>query len=333
MRKILLPLFLLTLSAQAQQRIDGSFEFQTDPSKDYSIYVPSAYDANTPHRLMLGLHPFNTSVWDAESWCDTLVDFAEANGLLLVCPDGGADGQVDDPIDTAFTSALLDSVYLWYNIAMDKRYAMGFSWGARTTYTYGLQRPEVFAGYLPTGAAITNTNEVGPTLQANSQGKPIYIVHGANDSPNTRFYPVRDALTNAGAIVNSLLMPGVGHTITFPDRNAILGEAFQWIDSVNCANLTTAILHDLVMPHNWNSVLYPSAVVQGEPMMLRFELPQRSNVEMAIYDLSGALVKEMGLAAKHGINELQVKTDMVPGTYFLKLIAEGQQSSLKFVVE
>lgn len=236
MRTLLISSLLILLAwlpAQSQTRIDGNFSFQTNPAKGYSIYVPSGYNANTANTLMVGMHPLNTARWDAISWCDTLIDFAEMNGLLLVCPDGGANGSVVDPIDTAFTTALLDSMYNWYNIDQDRIYIMGFSFGGRGTYTYGLSNPNVFSGFLPIGAAITNTNEVNVNLQANSSCKPFYLVHGGNDSPNTRFYPIRTALMNNGAIVNSLLMPGVGHTIDFPNRNQILSTAFQWIDSVN----------------------------------------------------------------------------------------------------
>jgi hypothetical protein len=71
--------------------------------------------------MMLGLHPFNTSRWNGESWCDKLIGFAEMNGLLLVCPDGGADGKIDDAIDTAFTTAIIDSMEIWYSINPAKK--------------------------------------------------------------------------------------------------------------------------------------------------------------------------------------------------------------------
>lgn len=236
MRSFLLAIILALLSylpARGQVRVDSSFSFQLNPSKGYSIYVPSAYDPNTPNGLMLGMHPLNPSRWNSISWCDTLIDFAEMNNLLLVCPDGGPNGSVVDQIDTAFTTALLDSMYKWYNIDTERQYIMGFSFGGRGTYTYGLSHPEVFGGLIPIGAAINGTSQVNGPLQANAACKAVYIVHGSNDSPNNRYYPVRTALLNSGAILNSLLMPGVGHTIDFPNRNQILTTAFQWIDSVN----------------------------------------------------------------------------------------------------
>ena len=116
MRYLYLIFCFFTITAFAQERIDGTLAFQTDPAKKYSIYIPSSYDANTPNQLMLGLHPLNTSRWDAESWCDTLIQFAEMNDLLLICPDGGSDGAIDDPIDTAFTTVILDSMLQWYAV-------------------------------------------------------------------------------------------------------------------------------------------------------------------------------------------------------------------------
>lgn len=236
MRSLLLTSVLFLLTCQfglAQTRIDGNFAFQTNSAKEYSLYIPSGYTAGTPNGMMLGMHPLNTSRWNAVSWCDTLIDFAEANNLLLVCPDGGANGNVTDPIDFAFTTALLDSMYNWYTVDQARIYIMGFSFGGQATYTYGLDHPDVFRGLIPIGAAITGTNEVNQPLLDNAECMPVYIVHGGNDSPNNRYWPVRMALINNGALLNSILMPGVGHTIDFPNRNQILGDAFQWIDSVN----------------------------------------------------------------------------------------------------
>ncbi|MFT4971096.1 MAG: putative peptidase, partial [Saprospiraceae bacterium] len=227
--------FFSTLFCQlnAQTRIDATLDFQTDPAKQYSIYVPSSYDENTPNKMVLGLHPLNTSRWNSVSWCDTLIAFAEANDILMICPDGGADGAVDDPIDIAFTDVILDSMLTWYNVDESKIYTMGFSWGARTTYTYGLSNVDKFAGFMPIGAAINGLNETGGVIE-NSVDKPFYIIHGSNDSPSIRFTPIRDALIDAGACVETNLLSGVGHTIDFNNRNTILTEGFQWLESVGC---------------------------------------------------------------------------------------------------
>ena len=217
-----LLLSLICTTTFCQVKVDDSFEFQSDPDKKYSLYIPSGYSEATPHNVLLALHPFNTSRWDSESWRDTLTTCAEANNVILVCPDGGADGQIDDPIDTSFTTAILDSVENWYNIDDRKIYVMGFSWGGKTTYTYGLSHANRFAGFMPVGAAVTLA-EIPMTWQANADGKPFYIIHGGDDSPNTRFFPLRDAMINNGAVVADSLLSGVGHTIDFAGRNEMLG--------------------------------------------------------------------------------------------------------------
>lgn len=227
----------LFFSGTAQEVIDGTYPFDTDPAKKYSLYIPSSYDASTPNDLMLGLHPLNTSRWDAESWRDTLIVFAETNNLILVCPDGGDDGKIDSPIDTAFTSNLLDSISHWYNINEEEKYIMGFSWGGKTTYSYGLRRTNNFRGFMPIGAAISASDV--SDIMVNAQDQPFYLVHGSNDSPGTRYTPLLNSLNSNGACVESILMNGVGHTIDFPNRNAILSTAFQWLKEQNCGQSST----------------------------------------------------------------------------------------------
>ncbi len=238
---LLSSLLSFALSSQA---IDGAFAFDTDPAKKYSIYVPSSYDDAIPNSMMLGFHPLNTSRWDAKSWRDTLIVFAEDNGLLLVCPDGGPDGRVDDSIDTSFTTVLLDSMNVWYNIDQDEKYIMGFSWGGKTTYSYGLRRTSQFQGYLIIGAAIT-LNEVVDVMP-NATDEAFYLVHGSNDTPSTRYEPLLAALDGVQACTNSILMQGVGHTIDFPNRNEILNDAYNWLKETNCESSSTTTIENKV---------------------------------------------------------------------------------------
>lgn len=233
----LLFLLISATLVYSQESVDGNFAFDTDPAKKYSLYIPSSYDENTPNDLMLGLHPLNVNRWDGESWRDTLIAFAETNNLLLVCPDGGLDGQIDSPIDTAFTTTLLDSVSQWYNINQEEKYIMGFSWGGKTTYTYGLRRTNNFKGYLVIGAAIT-ISEVNGIVE-NATNENFFLVHGSNDNPNTRFTPLRNALLENDACVGSTLMNGIGHTIDFPNRNSILTQAFTFLKGNVCEVLNT----------------------------------------------------------------------------------------------
>ena len=235
-----LIIFAFLLKGNAQQVIDGNFTVE-NVNKKYSLYIPSDYDANTPHQLMLGLHPLNPSRWDGASWRDTLINFSESNNLIFVSPDGGPDGRIDDPIDTTFTSALLDSIHLWYNINHNEQYIMGFSWGGKTTYTYGLRRTEQFAGYIAIGAAINGTSEISDII-SNAEHENFYLVHGSQDAVSTRYTPLLNGLRDNNACVESNLLSGVGHTIDFPNRNQILTNAFEWVKNNNCGTSSTTSL-------------------------------------------------------------------------------------------
>jgi len=309
--KKLLPAILCCafLYTDAQIRIDGNFPFQTDPAKQYSLYIPSGYNASVPHRMMLGLHPFNTATWNSISWCDTLTAFAETNNLILVCPDGGVDGMIDDPIDTAFTSALLDSMLLWYNIDTQKIYVMGFSVGGKTTYTYGLFHSWRFGGFIPIGAAVNGTTEVTGLIQ-NANGKPFFLVHGALDSPSIRFYPIRSALISNNAIEKDTLMPGIGHTINFPNRNLILSIAYHWIDSVNCAQLTTSINESI---REKIFQIFPNPA--SENISVTFPESQNQKAQIQIFNAMGMLLKEISVTQSAQINI----EDLPSGLYFVEV--------------
>ncbi len=59
-----------------------------------------------------------------------------------------------NPIDKEFMTALLDSVENWYSINTNKGFILGFSWGARAAYSYGLENYNRFAGFLTIGAFL-----------------------------------------------------------------------------------------------------------------------------------------------------------------------------------
>ena len=241
---------LVSISINAQIRIDSSFSFGGNPAKKYSIYVPSNYNSSIANVMMVGFHPLDTSRWDAQSWCDTLLDFSEMNGILLICPDGGIDGKVTDSIDYAFTEDLIDSMKLWYNIDDRRIYTFGFSYGGRAVYEYGLTHASDFGGFMSLGVASSGWN-INSLMMENASGRPFYLLHG-NSDPNTSFVPLINALLSNCAFVDSMPLPGIGHSIDFPNRNQILSDAYKWIDSVNLDTISGTF--SLVSPPNSGTI-------------------------------------------------------------------------------
>ncbi len=304
---LIFGLFLTLNTLGAQQRINGAFAFQTDPAKKYALYIPADYNPAVPHKMVLGLHPLNTNRWDAESWCDTLIAFSAANQILLVCPDGGLDGAVNDPVDTAFTSVLLDSVAIWYNIDPDQRYVMGFSWGGLTTYTYGLNHADKFCGFLPIGAAISGA-DIFVGIAQYASGKPFYLVHGAMDAVNTRYYPALNTLNSWSAKVNSLLMPGIGHTIDFPNRNQILTTAFQWLETENSC-IAPSSTSEADQPLNLR--VLSNLLSVGEQMTLQVTVPIACDLKYQLMQMDGKTILAGSTSLMAGVNTVLLRVPTV----------------------
>ena len=305
---IILCLGVVSLTGQLQ--VDASFPFQNDPAKKYSLVIPSSYSEDTPISAFLALHPWNPARWNAQSWCKELTPFAEANGVILICPDGDVDGQIDDPIDTAFTSVLLDSAFFWYNINLEKLYVIGFSWGGKTTYTYGLSHIDKFAGLIPIGAVISTT-EVSNIIQQ-AEGIPFYLIHGDQDAPDQRYAPLRIALEKNGACVDGILLPGVGHTIDFPNQLQILTTAYDYLLNNPClASSTYKPPVDVKL-----NLLSKHLFAFGEAVRIN-----NKGKEWIVHDISGKMVNKGTSDTLH--------MDFGRGVFFIST----QKNPQKFVVE
>lgn len=319
-----------------QQKMEGTVGIGGE-TRTYAVYLPSSYDPGTPNTLVLALHPLNAARWNARSWRDLLTPFAEAAGTILVCPDGGPDGHIlSEEVDTLLATALLDSVAVWFNVDEARIYAMGFSVGALATYVYGLSNPSRFGGYLTIGAAVNRTTEIGPLLP-NADGKPFYIVHGAGDSPNVRFHPVVEALRQNGAVLESLLMSGVGHTIDFPDRDRILTDAFRWIDSTNLARTASGVDDDEPRarrdePYDTGLLrLYPNPMAPNGEGTFRWNggsFPKR----LRVVDLSGKPCEQVTVTFTDRSTGKIVLRNLPAGVYFLEAVDRSDRPMIRFVV-
>jgi len=221
---ILALTLLIQFDTAAQSRLEGSFYFKGE-LKQYSLFLPENWEPGM--NAVLAFHPLNTARWNSTSWCDTLSSFAKEQSVLLICPDGGIDGRVDDPIDLEFTSTLLDSAKHWYQFNTDSMVALGFSWGARTVYTYGLSNPDRFKGLIAIGAAIDGANQLNG-LEAGAKLKNIFIIHGTNDDVNNRYWPAQQFFSKTHSCYKDSLLRGIGHTIDFPNRNSIIAHAYKF---------------------------------------------------------------------------------------------------------
>ena len=132
---------------------------------------------------------------------------------------------------------------------------------------------------------------------ANSENKPFYIMHGDQDNIaniQVGFFPIRDALIDAGAVVNSLILEGVGHTINFPDRDQILTDAFLWVDSTSTALTSVGVEDDELPPVDQPGLLranYPNPFQHSTIITYAVRRPGR--VQIRVYNVLGQLMRTM----------------------------------------
>ena len=311
-------ILLVSVSSFGQSTIEGTLMVD-NTEKSYALYIPEAYDPSEANPMMLGLHPLNTNRWDAIAWRDTLIQFAEMNDLILVCPDGGPDGRIDDPIDTLFTSMLVDSISQWYTIDEEQKYAMGFSWGGRTTYTYGLRRTDEYKGLLAIGAAvdITIIQDVLPS----AKDQAIYVLHGSQDAVSTRYTPIINALEDNGACLESMLMNGVGHTIDFPNRNNILTEAYNFLRTSNCGVISSI--------DRTNSNIQKARITPN-PNSGHFSLENINKTDLESIEIYNSVGQSIDYDIQNNVVEIN---NGIKGIYYLSYIRRGITKVESFIID
>jgi len=317
---ILMVVLTISLMGMSQKTLDKSIQFPPGGGFiNYHIYEPSGLDVNVPHKMIVGFHPFNTSRWDGESWRDTLITFAENANLLLICPDGGPDGRIDGEADFDFIEAITDSMRNWYNVDTNGLYAIGFSVGGKAVYEYALKHRSEYKGLIPVGAAISDTDYVDDIIHR-GRCQNYHIVHGKQDSPNTRYYPMKDGLERNGANVEVSFMGGVGHTFDFPSRNTIILRAFRYVDTASCNYTGVGRVSENVIGR-----IYPSLITKGENIVLDLDINRISGT-LSFYDLKGAIYKSQDLIITESKTKFSTK-DFEPGVYIVRF--EGNEGTVQ----
>ncbi|HRI00947.1 MAG TPA: T9SS type A sorting domain-containing protein [Saprospiraceae bacterium] len=277
--------------------------------RNFHYYIPTQYIPNET-KAVLAFHPYNPSRWTGKTWRDSLIDFAEQNNLMLICPDGGTDSKIEYPQDSIAIGMALQLQEAFYPYAKNELIALGFSWGGRTVYSFALNSPKQLQGYIPIGAAIDRLN---PVVYSGSSGvkKKFYIIHGSGDDIQNRFYPIKNWLISEKACVQDSILPGIDHTFDFPNRNQILSAAYQHLMDSDC-DLTNQIESKKEI----DFILFQHSI-----LMPMFD----DKLKIAVFDMNGIPIKEL----KSGINSL----DNVPGgVYFIRVVNSIHYRAKKMII-
>ncbi len=188
-----------TASATTERIQELSYQFEeAGMAMEYSLYVPTTYDAATPAPLMVLLHGLGSNPGGVIRY-QGLTDLAEERGYIVVAPMGynsrgwyGSRGPgrasnrgdaANDPDNLGELSELdvmnvLELTLDAYNVDRDRIYLAGHSMGGGGTWHIGMKYPDIWAGLGPVAPAIYTS----PDALSAITHIPVIIVMGDADN-------------------------------------------------------------------------------------------------------------------------------------------------------
>lgn len=191
------------------------------------VYLPPGLDPAMPRPLLVGLHPWNGTVWTYAAYSELLRE-AAARRVVLLFPSGlgnslytaDAEDEVMRSIDALADVVALEqgAVSLW-----------GASMGGAGATTIGFHHPDRFASVtsffgdssydlatyvralLPDEAAAHRVNALD--VVENAAHLPVWLIHGEDDrtSPIRQSAILADAMRRRRFTVDFDHVPGMGH--------------------------------------------------------------------------------------------------------------------------
>ncbi len=192
----------------------------------YYLYVPTNYDPNVAHALVLWFHPTNKN---KEKDIDTLTFFwssyCEDNHVIMLCPiSENANGWT--PSEGEFLGEAVKAVLDAYTIDRRRVVAHGMGVGGQMAFYLGFQNRALVRGVATTGAALTSN----PKEKVANQPLAFFLVAGGKD-------PLREAIKDSKGRLSDFKysviykeIAEMGHEYLNLDT---LEELIRWIDSMD----------------------------------------------------------------------------------------------------
>ena len=156
--------------------------------REYQLYLPSSYNEENPHTVLLNFHGFGGNAKDYFAFESDFQEVAEQEGVILVYPQAlllsgfsvwnaapFAEDNKTDFDDIGFIETLIVDLQEQLSIDPERVYAAGFSTGGMFSYALACFSNEPIAGVAAVSAAQLNLVDCAPS--------PInaFIAHGTAD--------------------------------------------------------------------------------------------------------------------------------------------------------
>lgn len=175
------------LFSMAQQTINYSIIVDS-VQRDFILYVPASYNANTSVPLVFSFHGLGGNAQaqmddhDFRPVADT-AGFIVAHplGLPVIGPARGWNfGNPTLPDDVLFTSEMIDTIAADFNINLDRVYACGMSFGGFFSVFLAGQLSNEIAAIASVAGTILNS--VSDSMISPDRPISILEIHGTNDN-------------------------------------------------------------------------------------------------------------------------------------------------------
>ena len=156
--------------------------------REYQLYLPSSYNEETAHPVLLNFHGFGGNAKDYFAYESNFQEVADQAGVILVYPQAlllsgfsvwnaapFAEDNKTDFDDISFIETLIVNLQEQLSIDPERIYATGFSTGGMFSYALACFSNEPIAGVAAVSAAQLNLVDCAPS--------PInvFIAHGTDD--------------------------------------------------------------------------------------------------------------------------------------------------------
>ena len=214
---LLVPWLLPTAGARADDPVPGTWVIvscKADANQKYACYLPTGYTRDKAWPILYCFAPDGRG----SAFVERYKGVGEERGWIVVGSMNSRNGPWE-PIDAALKALWADTEER-FPLSKTRRYASGFSGGARVSFALADLHQEQVAGVIALGAGLPSPDKLP------ARDLAVALLCGTKDPNEREMAPLHEKLKSAGNPVVYRTFEG-GHD--FPP-NEMLEDAVRWMD-------------------------------------------------------------------------------------------------------